>query len=224
LPPPLPHRNQQIPLLPYKPYDAPQRAPFTLDITPSDEQDDEPKETVAPSKPTGRGQPRKVRNNSLKPYLQGYNSPGHALYNLPQFDDIVTGTLKTDLGKNARPLSKKVVISLLQRLDVISTVAVQEYMHLTLRSCTERHAQKIAQCLRVIERGAKTLAETKWPPPGSVGDQFTFSSTNYITPCGSDTCAVCAGSPEESWDLTQHGTCVSGDESLHDAETEQAED
>jgi hypothetical protein len=111
-----------------------------------------------------------------------------------------------------------------QRLDVISTVAVHEYMHLTLRSCAERHPQKIAQCLRVIERGAKTLAETKWPLPGSVGDHFTFSSTNYITPCGSDTCAICAGSQEQSLDLTQHGTCVSEAGSLEDAETEQAGD
>ena len=159
-----------------------------------------------PAKKTGRGAPRKIRANSLKPYLQGFNSPGHALRHLPNFDNIVTGAVNADFGSNTRPLSKKLVITLLQRLDVITAKAVQEYMHLTLRRCSERHAQKIAQCLRVIEHAARAVAETQWPSPGTANEPGTFTAASYITPCGSETCVICSGSTNQSLDLCLYST------------------
>jgi len=131
--------------------------------------------------------------------------------------------VSTDFGSNTRPLSKKLVITLLQRLDVISTEGVQEYMHLTLRRCSERHAQKIAQCLRVIEHAAKVIAVTQWPSPGEASEHLTFDSTNYITPCGSDTCAICSGSTKQSWDWSHYGTCEAEGDIVKDW-IEQAED
>lgn len=131
--------------------------------------------------PKKRGRPSKAATNSLKHRLSGFNVPGLALAGLPGLDHIVTGAVNLDLDGNTRPLSKKVVISMLQRLDVISTKAVQEYMHLTLRQCSERHAQKIAQCLRVIERAAASIAPSQWPG----------RSAPDIEPCGNATCQVC---------------------------------
>lgn len=177
----------------------------------------------APVKKAGRGAPRKVRANSLKPYLQGFNSPGHALRDLPHFDNIVTGAVNTDFGSNTRPLSKKLVITLLQRLNVITAEAVQEYMHLTLRRCSERHAQKIAQCLRVIEHAARTVAEYQWPSSTTTNELGIFTAASYITPCGSETCVVCSGSANQSLDLYLDSTFGSETDSLDGSSTERAE-
>lgn len=172
--------------------------------------------TAKTSKKTGRGAPKKVRNNSLKPYLQGFYHPGHALSKLPQFDHIVTGAVSMDMGGNTRPLSKKLVITLLRRLDVISTETVQAYMLATMRQCTPRHAQKIAQVLRLIVNATAKVAEAQWPPPGEATDQHTFGSTGYITPCGSDTCIICSGSIQPNWDWPQHDANMDGADSLED--------
>lgn len=139
-----------------------------------------------------RGRPSKAATNSLKRRLSGFNAPGLALAGLPGLDHIVTGAVNLDLDGNTRPLSKKVVISILQRLDVVSTRAVQEYMHLTLRQCSERHAQKIAQCLRVIEKAAASIAPSQWPG----------HSEPNIEPCGKLACSVCGRSSmhASSWD------------------------
>jgi hypothetical protein len=139
--------------------------------------------TVAEEK-RKRGRPATVHANTLKPYLQGFSAPGFALASLPSFDSIVTGAVNLDMDGNTRPLSKKLVVSLLQRLDVISAEGVREYMHLTSRQCSERHAQKIALCLRVIERAAATAAATKWPAPPAY----------EIEPCGREGCSVCSRS------------------------------
>ncbi len=155
-----------------------------------------------PTKQTRRGAPRKVRANSLKPYLQGFRAPGYALRVLPQFDHIVTGAVNIDLGDNSRPLSKKLVITLLQRLDEISTEAIQNHMHATLRSCSERNAQRYCQCLRVILNATAKVAETQWPPLGGVSEEDAFSSAKYVTPCGKDTCIICSGSPQQVWGWT----------------------
>jgi hypothetical protein len=135
-----------------------------------------------------RGRPTMSHANSLKTCLAGFNAPGLALASLPYLDQIVTGAVNLDMDGNTRPLSKKLVVSLLQRLDVITAQAVREYMHLTLRQCSERHSQKIALCLRVIENAAATIAKTKWPIHGPY----------EIESCGRDDCSVCALSEFES--------------------------
>jgi hypothetical protein len=120
------------------------------------------------------------------------------------------------MGGNTRPLSKKLVITLLRSLDVISTQTVQAYTLATMRQCTLRHAQKIAQVLRLIVNATSKVAEAHWPPPGEAVDQHTFGSAGYITPCGSDTCAICAGSPQPNWDWPEHGASEDDAESIDD--------
>jgi hypothetical protein len=204
--------------LPYKLCEAPQYAPYrpataippTESTAPDIPHSTEGADAARTKKPqkakkTGRGAPKKVLDNSLKPYLQGFNHPGHALSRLPQFDHIVTGAVSMDFGGNTRPLSKKLVITLLRRLNVISAEAVEAYMHASMRQCTLRHAQKIAQVLRVIIHAAAKVAEAQWPAPGEAVDQHTFGSADYITPCGSDTCTICSGSPQPHWDWPHHG-------------------
>lgn len=208
------------PFLPNNFYDAPQHASFG-NVTPSTTTPDQlPHETLVwqrtePSQEPcttpavtakgrkGRGRPANAHSNSLKPYLQGFNAPGFALAKLPLLDDIVTGALKLDLGGNTRPLGKKTIIRLLQRLDVISTKAVQEYMHLTLRECSERHAQKIAQCLRVIEWSAAKVAKTQWPAPTEIDQLYSHAATPVIEPCGNISCTICArtGLETPGWGL-----------------------
>ena len=141
----------------------------------------------------GRGAPRKNQTNSLKHYLRGFSSPGSALHGLPYFDNIVTGAVNFDFG-NTRPFSKKLVVAMLQRLDVITTEAVENYMQLTLRECTTRHAQKIAQCLRVIEHASRKIAENSW---------LSLNSRIYdITPCGNESCIICSDVVDQSLNLT----------------------
>jgi hypothetical protein len=215
-------RGDYPPFLPYTFYEAPQYAAYrpataiTLtkspvpDIAESAERKDE-----APTKKTGRGAPRKVRNNILKPHLLGFSHPGQSLNRLPQFDHIVTGAVNTDLGGNTRPLSKKLIITLLRRLDVISAEAVEAYMFVSMRQCTRRHAQKIAQVLRVTVHAAAKVAETQWPPPDEVSDDHAFSSGGYITPCGSGSCTICSG---PYWDGTQHGMSENEADGVNHAE------
>ena len=164
----------------------------------------EPNKTVAPSK-RPRGRPPKVDTNALKPYLQDC-SPGYALSKLPEFDDIVTGSVNMDLGDNARPLSKKIVIAMLRRLDVISTDTVQHYMHMTLRQCCERHAQKIAQCLRVIQNASIKVAKTSWPRPEEIEQSHLDMSVNYVAPCGNSTCIICAKAPIQGSQWDENGS------------------
>lgn len=135
-----------------------------------------------------RGRPPTAHTNSLKRHLSGFNAPGFVLASLPFFDNIVTGAVNLDMKGNTRPLAKKVIVSMLQRLDVISTRAVQDYMHSTSRQCSGRHAMKIALCLRVIEKAAASIAEDQWPMP----------TTFEIEPCGKVNCSVCARSGTEA--------------------------
>lgn len=106
-----------------------------------------------------KGAPKKVVPNRLKPYLKHFMFPRDALERLPMFDDIVTGAVK-DSGGNTRPLSKTMMVSLLQGLDEIAAEVIQKDARLSLR-----HAQRIAMCLRVIERAAFKVAETHWYLP-----------------------------------------------------------
>jgi len=108
----------------------------------------------------GRGRPKKIEVNRIKPYLQGFMFASDALSKLPMFNDIVSGTVVADAGGNTRPFSKKKMVHLLQSMDIISTEAIQEEM-----KCSTRHAQKLAMCLRIIERHAFDVAITCWKLP-----------------------------------------------------------
>lgn len=115
--------------------------------------------SIEPPVKRARGAPKKVVPNRLKPYLTNVMFPCEALQRLPMFDDIVTGAVK-DSGGNTRPLSKKMMVSLLQGLDQIAAKAVQAETGLSLR-----HSQRIAMCLRIIERTAFKVAERHWYLP-----------------------------------------------------------
>lgn len=112
---------------------------------------------TSPGPKLGRGRPKKVVVNRLKPYLQRFIFPKDALLHLPMFDDIVAGTVRADMGGNTRSFGKTIIVSFLQRLDVLSAEAVQEEMKGSLRN-----AQKMAMCLRIIEREAFKVAEKHW--------------------------------------------------------------
>lgn len=133
------------------------------------------------SKKKGRGRPKLIHRNTVRAQLASFGTTGSALATLPGLDRVVTGAVNLDLGGNTRPLSKRVVVSMLQRLDVISTESVLSFMQRTNRDCETRHAQKIAQCLRVIEKSASRIAQDRWP-----------AATAYpIDPCGNPECVIC---------------------------------
>lgn len=106
-----------------------------------------------------RGRPKKIVTNRLKPFLKNFVFPRQALKFLPMFDDIVTGAVRLDAGGNDRPLSKTMMVSLLQVLDEVSTEAIQ-----TTKGYSKRHSQRICQCLRIIESMAFKVAHKHWHP------------------------------------------------------------
>lgn len=107
-----------------------------------------------------RGRPKKITVNRLKPYLSGVIFLKDALKVLPMFDDIVTGAVTSDAGGNTRPYSKERMVHFLQGLDVIAAEAVMNELGGSLRN-----AQKVAMCLRIIERHAFSIAKDCWPLP-----------------------------------------------------------
>jgi len=107
-----------------------------------------------------RGRPKKSVTNRLKPFLTNFIFPRDALAELPMFDDIVTGAVKLDAGGNTRPMSKTMMVSLLQILDEVTTEAIQEAVQ-----CSLRHAQRLAQYLRVIEQAGFKVAQQRWHAP-----------------------------------------------------------
>jgi hypothetical protein len=157
----------------------------------------------SPSKAGRKGRPPIIHTNALKPYLQSFSSPGHALAKLPRLGSIATGAVSLDYGKNAKPLGIKTALVLLRRLDVISTESILEYMRLSLRPCTERHAQRLAQCIRIIERAARA-AKSEWPEPGHVDDADLYTTMHSIVPCSEQGCSICRPSAEveQAWSLT----------------------
>ena len=76
------------------------------------------------------------------------------------FDDIVTGAVSADAGGNTRPLSKTMMVTLLQGLDEITADAIQEHKPMSLR-----HSQRVAMCLRIIEHAAFKVAQRHWYTP-----------------------------------------------------------
>lgn len=159
--------------------DAPVIAPFWMKFV--EPTDGGAATAAATDSKKKRGQPPKVHINSLKPYLAAFSAPGFALAGLPFLDKIVTGVVNLDMDGNTRASAKKLTVSLLQRLDFISSQGVRDYMHLTLRPCCQRHSQKIAMYLRVIETAAAPIAKTLWPAPLAY----------EIDPCGRENCSVC---------------------------------
>jgi hypothetical protein len=147
--------------------------------------------TTSTAKPKPRGRPAIVHVNTIKPYLQSFSSPGHALAKLPELSDIVTGAVSLDYGNNDKPLGIKTVLVLLRRLDEITSEAIEECMLLSLRQCSQRHAQRLAQCLRVIERAAARIAKDKWPSPGLADETDTYRTAHSIVPCSEQGCQVC---------------------------------
>lgn len=210
------HHASRHSFLPWQTYDASEQA-FIPSVLANPEK--ELSEGVAPPK-RGRGRPAKLKTNLLKPYLQGVKSPGHALSTLPGFDNIVTGVVNTDFGGNTRPLSKKLVINLLQRLDVISSKAVLKYMHKTLRMCCLRHAQKIVQCLDVIHNAAIKVARTQWPAPDEAGLSASCEPLSYIEPCGSDACAICVPTSRIRTESATLGGCEDEEDEIITADVD----
>jgi hypothetical protein len=98
----------------------------------------------AKAKGQGRGRPEKAVINSLRPYVKNFTFPREVL-TLTGMDDIMSGAVALDLGGNTRPLNKKAMATLLQKLEVITAESVQEEMR-----CSLRHAQKVAKCLGII--------------------------------------------------------------------------
>jgi len=201
----LPHSGHP-PFLLYNFYEVPHHTEYQ-EQAPAIKLKRPPRKAKAPArstaKPKPRGRPAIVHVNSIKPYLQSFSSPGHALAKLPQLSDIVTGAVSLDYGNNGRPLGIKTTLVLLRRLDEITSEAIEEYMLLSLRECTQRHAQRLAQCLRVIERAAARIAKDKWPAPGEVNEADVYRTVHSIVPCSEQGCQVCRETPAvtQAWSL-----------------------
>lgn len=202
---PLQHSGQPQ-LLPYDHYEVPRHDEYreqvsAIKLTQRPRKAKAPANSTAKAKP--RGRPAIVHVNSIKPYLQGFSSPGHALAKLPQLSNIVTGAVSLDYGNNGKPLGIKTVLVLLRRLDEITSEAIEEYMLLSLRQCTQRHAQRLAQCLRVIERAAARVAKDKWPAPDQVNEADVYRTAHTIVPCSEQGCAVCreTAAATQAWSL-----------------------
>lgn len=203
-------RGEYPPFLPSNFYDAPQYRAYARPAAPAPSaepiaaREHKASRKTPPDLPSKarRGRPRIIQANSLKAYLQGYSSPGHALAKLPKLGNVVTGAVSLDYGKNAKPLGIKTALVLLRRLDVISTGAILEYIALSLRPCTERHAQRLAQCVRVIERAARPL-KAEWPEPGLANELDAYTTMHSITPCSEQGCSICRPSVqvEQAWSL-----------------------
>ena len=103
----------------------------------------------APS-PKSRGRPPKVTPNPHRHHLQDCFGGFFKLrYQLPRkvardLDDIISGVTKLDLGGNARPVSRGLILRMLRDLPEISTQSVQTF---TGRSLS--HSKKLATLMRI---------------------------------------------------------------------------
>lgn len=79
--------------------------------------------------------------------LQHYCTFTEAVEDYPFLDNIITGVCNLDLGGNTRPLSTRVVYTLLTTQAIISTKLIMEAHYVG-----ERQAQKICACLRIASR------------------------------------------------------------------------
>lgn len=188
-------RSEYSPFLSLNFYEAPQYSTYAppLPAVPAVPAAPTPKRRAnkvsskSPAKAGRRGRPPIIHTNALKPYLQSFSSPGHALAKLPRLGSIATEAVSLDYGKNAKPLGIKTALVLLRRLNVISTESVLEYMRLSSRPCSERHAQRLAQCIRIIERAART-AKSEWPDASHVDEADSYTTVHSIVPCSEQDC------------------------------------
>lgn len=204
-------RGEYPPFLPLNFYEAPQYSAYAppspaapiVPAAPAPKRRAKKVSSKSPAEARRRGRPAIIHTNALKPYLQSFSSPGHALVKLPRLGSIATGAVSLDYGKNAKPLGIKTALVLLRRLDVISTESVLEYMRLSLRPCSERHAQRLAQCVRIIERAARTV-KSDWPEPGHADEADSYMTLHSIVPCSEQGCSICRPSVgvEQAWSLT----------------------
>jgi hypothetical protein len=202
------HRAKHTPFLPQGIYDAPcfdLRIPSkpALPVAPAAKRQTKKSNATVPVDTRRRGRPPIVHTNALKPYLQAYSSPGHALAKLPRLGDIVTGAVSLNYGENAKPLGIKTAIVLLRRLNTISSEAILDYMRMALRPCSQRHAQRLAMCIRIIERAARA-ENSKWPEPSHGDGADSYMTLRTIVPCSELGCSVCQPSAdaEQAWRLT----------------------
>jgi hypothetical protein len=108
-------RGEYAPFLPSNFYEAPQYSAYAppLPSAPVGPAAPAPKRLASkaspesPAKAGRRGRPPIIHTNALKPYLQNFSSPGHALAKLPRLSSIATGAVSLDYGKNAKPLGKR---------------------------------------------------------------------------------------------------------------------
>jgi len=91
-------------------------------------------------------------------YLEDYFFIADAIDDLPMLAHLIVGSSLLDYGGNTRPLSTSLLFMLLRNLDVISPAAVKDF-----RQCSTRHAQKLAQCLRVINTAFNAEANRTYP-------------------------------------------------------------
>lgn len=102
------------------------------------------------------GRPAKTHDNSaVHEYLSSFLTYSEFKDEAPpilasQFDDVLTGVTRLDYGGNTRPLSRKVLFTLLAHLPVITTGNIME-----VHGCSEQHARKIAAALRVASQAIR---------------------------------------------------------------------
>lgn len=106
-----------------------------------------------------RGRRPKVVTNRLKCHLQGFDTVQQAFDTLQGLDNIVSGAAQLDREGNTRDLNKYALVSMLRKIDIISTQAVEALMQ-----CDDRHARKVASAMRIINTEALKLSAL-WPAP-----------------------------------------------------------
>ena len=79
--------------------------------------------------------------------LQHYCTFTEAVEDYPFLDNIITGVCNLDLGGNTRPLSTRIVFTLLTTQAIISTKLIMD-----VQGYSRSHAQKVCAALRIASR------------------------------------------------------------------------
>ena len=91
--------------------------------------------------------PKQFDNSLVVEQLIHYCTLAEASEEFKFLDNIVVGVCNLDLGGNTRPLRLRTVYTILSTQPIITTAVVME-----AHQCSERHAQKIAACLRIASK------------------------------------------------------------------------
>lgn len=86
-------------------------------------------------------------NNRVVDELQYYCTLSDAAQDFPDIDNIVVGVCNLDLGGNTRPLSTRILYTLLSQQRIISTAAIMD-----AQGYSRSHTQKVCACLRIASR------------------------------------------------------------------------